>query len=565
MNAQNLKQEIANCLNEIKGGGTFCSQGTQDFVFPRLSVDGLDEIAYPINTIQAKAIISAAHKAPYGKGHDTIIDANVRSAWEIDASLLQFDGTEWSGLIDRVLGKVQQDLGIADYTVEAKLYKLLVYEKGDFFLTHKDTEKENNMFGTLIVSLPSTHQGGELFVRFEGEEKMVDFSKESHTGKIAFASFYADCDHEVKPLTDGYRVVLVYNLIQKSTGKEIAIQSYKKHVDCLKACFTKAKSQISDSNRPLVVLLNHQYTPENFIQAHLKLNDRAKAIALLQAANETGLYANLCLVTATKEGSPLEHDEDCEIIDEIFDESICIEKWTDDGCPALGDFYLDDDHIIAPFNMDDDEPYEVENSGYMGNYGPDITYWYHYGAVAVWTEEQHKRILLDASDAIRIKWLDYYNTNRDKLKHKDLEMAGYLVQILSSHEDDKEKFDFGPVIDWLILENDKMQLHDLGYQLLERYFFKIKGEKWFELGQHYGIESINDLLNNHIKSWNQKRVKQVVAILHEFSEKRQFDEFVSIQMALLPSYYFKMVTELRANDFPIDAKTLKKLAELETS
>ncbi|MBK7636046.1 MAG: hypothetical protein IPJ13_18545 [Saprospiraceae bacterium] len=33
-----------------------------------------------------------------------------------------------------------------------------------------------------------------------------------------------------------------------------------------------------------------------------------------------------------------------------------------------GDFHLDDDHIIAPFNMDDDEPYEVENSGYMSNY-----------------------------------------------------------------------------------------------------------------------------------------------------------------------------------------------------
>ncbi|MBK7637173.1 MAG: hypothetical protein IPJ13_25010 [Saprospiraceae bacterium] len=207
----------------------------------------------------------------------------------------------------------------------------------------------------------------------------------------------------------------------------------------MKACLTKAESQISDSNRPMVVLLNHQYTPENFIQEQLKLNDRAKAIALLQAAKEAGIYANLCLVTATKEGSPLEYDEDCEIIDEIIDESISIEKWIEDGYPGLGDFHLDDDHIIAPFNMDDDEPYEVENSGYMGNYGPDITYWYHYGAVAMWTEVQHKRILLDASDAIRINWLDYYNTNRDKLKHKDLEMARYLVQILSDLEQDKEK------------------------------------------------------------------------------------------------------------------------------
>lgn len=315
----------------------------------------------------------------------------------------------------------------------------------------------------------------------------------------------------------------------------------------------------------MVVLLNHQYTPENFIQEQLKLNDRAKAIALLQAAKEVGLNANLCLVTATKEGSPLEYDDDCEIIDEIFDESISIEKWAEENYPELGDFHLDDDHIIASFDMDNDEPYEVENSGYMGNYGPDITYWYHYGAVAVWTEAQHKRILLGASDSIRINWLDYYNTNRDKLDSKELEMARYLVQILSGQEQDKDKFDFDPVIDWLILENDKAQLEDLGYNLLERYLFKIKAEKWLELGQHYGVESINELFNNHIESWNQKRVKQLIAILHEFSEKRRFDEFVGIQMALLPSYYFKMMAELRVNEFPIDAKTLTKLAELENT
>jgi hypothetical protein len=562
---KNLKSSIINCLNDIKGGGTFCTDGVKNFVFPHLSIHGLGELAYPINELQARALISVAHKAPFGKGHDTILDPSVRSAWEIDASQLKFEGQDWQELMDSILKNVQNNLGIEDYTIEAQIYKLLIYEKGDFFLTHKDSEKEKGMFGTLIVALPSNHKGAELLVRFEGVEKSIDFSHYSSQGKIVFGAFYADCDHEVKPLLEGYRVVLVYNLIQKSSGKDIAVQSYKKHVECLKACLTKAESQISDSNRPMVVLLNHQYTPENFIQEQLKLNDRAKAIALLQAAKEAGIYANLCLVTATKEGSPLEYDEDCEIIDEIIDESISIEKWIEDGYPGLGDFHLDDDHIIAPFNMDDDEPYEVENSGYMGNYGPDITYWYHYGAIAMWTEVQHKRILLGASDAIRINWLDYYNTNRDKLKHKDLEMARYLVQILSDLEQDKEKFDFGPVIDWLILENDKEQLKDLGYNLLARYFFKIKAEKWLELGQHYGIESINELLNNHIKSWNQRRVKQLIAILHEFSEKSQFDEFVGIQMALLPSYYFKMMTELRANEFPIDAKTLTKLAVLENT
>ncbi len=560
---KSLKSAIIECLNNIKGGGTFCTDGTKKFIFPRLSIHGLGELAYPINELQARALISVAHKAPYGKGHDTILDSSVRSAWEIDGTNLKFEGLEWSELMEKILSKVQDSLGIKDYTIEAHIYKLLIYEKGDFFLTHKDSEKEKGMFGTLIVALPSYHKGAELHVSFDGVEKVIDFSRDSSEGKIVYAAFYADCDHEVKPLQEGYRIVLVYNLIQKSSEKEISVQSSKIHIDCLKKCFTKLEAQICDSNQPITVLLNHQYTPTNFKQENLKLNDRAKAFALLEAAKDAGFYANLCLVTATKEGSPLEYDEDCETIDEVYNESINIEKWVEGKYPILGNVYLDENQIIAPFNIDDDEPFEVENSGYMGNYGPDITYWYHYGAVAIWTDEQHKNILFNSTDAIRIKWLKHYNAHREQLRQKDLEVARYLVQILSDQK--KENLDFGCVIDWLILENNKEQLQNLGYRLLERYFFKINPEKWGELGEHYGIESISMLLDNHIEVWNPKRVKQLVAILYEFYEKRQFEEFITTQMSLLPSYFCKMATQLEVNEFPIAAETLIRLGELETA
>ena len=43
--------------------------------------------------------------------------------------------------------------------VEAKIYKLLIYKTGGHFKPHTDTEKEKNMFGTLIIQLPSIHKG----------------------------------------------------------------------------------------------------------------------------------------------------------------------------------------------------------------------------------------------------------------------------------------------------------------------------------------------------------------------------------------------------------------------
>ncbi len=53
-------------------------------------------------------------------------------------------------------------------TVKATCYKLLLYEEGDFFLPHRDTEKEQGMFGTLVLQLPSSYTGGALVVRHEG-------------------------------------------------------------------------------------------------------------------------------------------------------------------------------------------------------------------------------------------------------------------------------------------------------------------------------------------------------------------------------------------------------------
>ena len=559
-----LKNEIIQCLKGIKGGGTFCSQGSKDFIFPRLTIQGLGELAYPINEIQAHALISVAHKAPFGKGHETLIDPTVRSAWEINDSQLIFEGTGWSDMMQGILKGVKKDLGIKDYDVGAQLYKLLIYEKGDFFLTHKDSEKEANMFGTLIVALPSNHTGVELLVRFEGEEKAIDFSTDSSQGKIAYAAFYADCDHEVKPLTEGFRVVLVYNLIQKASDHKIALQSFKKHIECLSTSFRKATPVLADQDNPLIIYLGHQYTPGNFKMDNLKLNDRAKSRALLQATKDAGLYANLCLITSYKIGTPVYYDDDdCDEIDEVLDEGVSLELWADRGYPELKKFNLEDEDILAPFSYENEEPIEVKNSGYMGNYGPDITYWYHHGAVAVWSKEQHKNILFHSSNEFRIKW-SFYNTNRNSPEDNDNDIAKYLVQILSVEGNGNEKNDFGPVIDWLVLEDDKKQLQDLGYKLLERYFAVIKAEKWLELGQFYGVDVINDFINS-ISNWDQKKTKQLINILYELTQAHQFEDFVQYQLMVLPKYYYTMIESLKPEDFPIKAKSLHALIELEST
>ena len=99
-------------------------------------------------------------------------------------------------------------------SVEIKLYKMLIYEKGGHFLKHRDTEKENGMFATLVLQLPSIHEGGELVVYNGDERKVYDFGQSTGNAPylIHYAADYADLEHELLEVKSGYRTALVYSL-----------------------------------------------------------------------------------------------------------------------------------------------------------------------------------------------------------------------------------------------------------------------------------------------------------------------------------------------------------------
>src|SRR6266498_4423117 len=74
------------------------------------------------------------------------------------------------------------------------------------------------MFGTLVLGLPSAQRGGELVIRHAGRQAIVDLSS-AEVSELAFAAFYADCEHEVRPIAEGNRVCLIYNLVQRRARK----------------------------------------------------------------------------------------------------------------------------------------------------------------------------------------------------------------------------------------------------------------------------------------------------------------------------------------------------------
>ena len=68
------------------------------------------------------------------------------------------------------------------------------------------------MFGTIIVVLPSRFTGGEVCLSYGGLSVNYDGSTGSHC-QTTVMSWYTGVAQELKPIMDGHRLVLVYNLI----------------------------------------------------------------------------------------------------------------------------------------------------------------------------------------------------------------------------------------------------------------------------------------------------------------------------------------------------------------
>ncbi|MCJ1385112.1 hypothetical protein MMC17_008231 [Xylographa soralifera] len=97
-------------------------------------------------------------------------------------------------------------------SLSTELYKLNIYSApSGKFKAHVDTPRGPNQFGSLVVCLPYSHQGGELQVRHSGEQISYDWSNDD-ASTISWAAFYSDCEHEVFEVTSGHRVTLTYNL-----------------------------------------------------------------------------------------------------------------------------------------------------------------------------------------------------------------------------------------------------------------------------------------------------------------------------------------------------------------
>jgi hypothetical protein len=263
------------------------------FLFPMISVEGVGEIPVPLVDSVSEQLKSVARKAPFGVGSETHVDDKVRNCWEIDAAQVSvMQSAELKKFFAEVVRECCYELGISNESfrqrkIRANLYKMLLYEKGGHFVPHRDSEKQDGMFGTLILQLPSAFLGGVLTVKHDGKELHFDQSDNS-AATVHVTAFYADCEHQLHPITSGRRFCLVYNLVSASVAHPPS-NVINEHLEAELYRFANLwKGSKIKGEMKLGYPLKHFYTPKNFSFNSMKGQDAHLLTALTTAKSPQG-------------------------------------------------------------------------------------------------------------------------------------------------------------------------------------------------------------------------------------------------------------------------------------
>ena len=428
-----MLEKVTNALKHIETQGSFTAKQTAIPENLHIEIKNIGALTFPLKPNVVQSIIKHARPAKFGWRDETRLDSEVRNVWEVPKNSVKIDKRRWNKTLNPILEKLKIQLGLSKQgKLKAELHNALVYETGQFFLPHQDSEKSDGMIATLVIVLPSPYRGGSLVIDHQGEKKRYP-STSTPADKLTFIAFYTDCHHEVRPVTDGYRVVLTYNLVLEgaqvaeisSAGNQSqqtltqAISDYFEHTTEPKPTWAANRNHC----KKFIYLLDHEYTPKGLSWRTLKNSDRLRAQALLDVAKTLDLEIYLSLADIQEiwncedsyddwrysrnrywddDEDDYEDDygdgENVELI-ELIDETTIIRHWVDttDKTVKLSDLHVYGDNICWTKATNDFQPFESEYEGWTGNAGNTMDRWYHRAAIIAWRQIDHYSVMLEFS------------------------------------------------------------------------------------------------------------------------------------------------------------------------
>ncbi|CAH0390455.1 unnamed protein product [Bemisia tabaci] len=380
---EDWKTEIYHTLQKIKTPNAFAfSAVSSSFPNPGLHLPQHGFVGLPLSAHDAQKIISVATPSPFGRGEETLIDESIRKCWELQPNQFCIKNSSWNNALKEMMESVSIGLGLSfdEGKFSAQLNKLLLYEPGAFFKAHRDSEKGPGMFGTLVVCLPSPHEGGKL-VLTHGHKKYEFETAKSSSFDVSYAAWFADILHEVHPVTAGYRLMLTYNLIRETDFFLPPYHVVHELAQQLSILFQQYDLQLKEGDRKLPPFLlhklKHKYTQANLKQKLLKPQDLAQVQTLKQVTADLGYDIYLATMELTVEKDDNYDDDDFTNKSQSLNNIVEL-----DGNLVLSSLHFPDAALIDPTPLDDGKADEEKHEE-TGNEGCRGTYWYRNATVVL--------------------------------------------------------------------------------------------------------------------------------------------------------------------------------------
>ena len=388
---------------------------------PNIDINDFGILPLPLNKFIYDSIKPMCSQSPYGLGEQTLVDTSVRNSLQLDPQQFVIKNKEFENQVASLIeGKIKSNLGLKDTTIFGRIYKLLIYGPGGKFAEHRDTEKHQEMFGTLIIQLPSVFTGGDLIVKHKNSSKVYKNSSPEKLSRCSYVAHYASCPHELTEVNSGYRTALVYSLCWRGNGvrpsPSLASQTTVRLCNLL--------NEFMDYTDMLQWALEYEYSSSSINVGtlnFLKGCDKNVMAALNNALEYDKMQCGedrweLYIATADKQVTEYgictrghygryggSHDKDCIEVEDEEDEKIELSDFV-----PLTNYSSKENNLKFDFRPDDavngDDGYEFWGedkgtgcSGPTGNEGARCERWYQKQVAVLWRTDKSLSIKIRSS------------------------------------------------------------------------------------------------------------------------------------------------------------------------
>ncbi|TEA14989.1 hypothetical protein C8034_v002831 [Colletotrichum sidae] len=276
--------DLAMTFDDVQTAGDIATFARHPaLVNPGIRIEGHPVIPLPLTPGDAELLKRTCEQGPFSKGDRAIGD----KTWKLAFSEFELVNPAWPDFLDNLACELVDKLGIPGVSTEPR--ELVLCETGSCFQLDGEFEKERNAIATMVICLPSEHEGGDVHLVF-GDDKRTFSTAESSAFEMTTMAWFSDVQHEVAVLESGHRLTLTYDFVPlMMLGSHPKAEFWGQQKETVDNMLNELQEDYPDQN--IVIYPLDQYYREMSMSLQ-KLKGRDKTICQLlhDLAPRNGFY-----------------------------------------------------------------------------------------------------------------------------------------------------------------------------------------------------------------------------------------------------------------------------------